>query len=281
MSGDLYYRADPDDAHPIDVVLMAPDQPPIRGRVIDVFMDGVGVRLPRSTALPLGLKVDLGLSVKHGERPIGLSAVVRARKEGRSFRRYGFRFTSRAEIEEKLPRGLYSIFNRRRAERYYLTERIGVSVIPDGRFETLPAMLGDVSLVGASVMVEPKCENVLARADRMSLCIDQTVMHVVGEDGVARPATEPMIVDVLVHNRLLLDGIVRYGCEFDPNREDTDRKSRMLVDYVIHREGELQAAADAEAAGEAKPNSATEDAVDASDETGTDDEDPTDTPKSS
>lgn len=240
MSGDLYYRADPDDAHPIDVLLMAQGQPPIRGRVIDVFMDGVGVRLPRSTALPLGMPVELGLSVKHGERPIALSAVVRARKEGRSFRRYGFRFTSRAEIEEKLPRGLYSIFNRRRAERYYLTERIDVSVIPDGRFETLPAKLGDVSMVGASVVVEPKCENVLARADRMQLCIDQTVLHVVGDDGVARPATEPMILDVLVHNRLLLDGIVRYGCEFDPTRDDSDHKARVLVDYVIHREGSLQ-----------------------------------------
>jgi hypothetical protein len=240
MSGDLYYRADPDDAHPIDVVLLAPGQPPIRGRVIDVFMDGIGVRLPRSTALPLGLAVELGLSVEHGERPIGLSAVVRARKEGRSFRRYGFRFTSKKEIESKLPRGLYSIFNRRRAERYYLTERIGVSVIPDGRFETLPAQLGDVSLVGASVVVEPKAENVLARADRMQLCIDQTVLHLIGEDGVARPASEPMLIDVMVHNRLLLDGAVRYGCEFDPSRDDTDHKARVLVDYVIHREGELQ-----------------------------------------
>ncbi len=250
MSGDLYYRADPDDAHPIDVLLMAEGQPPIRGRVIDVFMDGVGVRLPRSTALPLGLPVELGLSVKHGERPIGLSAVVRARKEGRSFRRYGFRFTSRAEIEEKLPRGLYSIFNRRRAERYYLTERIGVSVIPDGRFETLPAKLGDVSLVGASVVVEPKCENVLARADRMTLCLDQTVLHVLDQDGVSRPATEPMLLDVLVHNRLLLDGAVRYGCEFDPNAEESERKARILVDYVIHREGELQAEAEKAAAEE-------------------------------
>ncbi|MEM9693465.1 MAG: PilZ domain-containing protein [Myxococcota bacterium] len=243
MDGNLYYRADPDDARPIDVLLMADGQPPIKGRAIDVYTDGIGVRLPRGTALPLGMHVELGLSVPHASRPVALSAVVRARKEGRSFRRYGFRFTSREEIEEKIPQGLYSIFNRRRAERYYLSEKMSVSVIPDCRFEPLPAKMGDVSMVGSSVIVEPRCENVLAGSDRMQVRVEADTLLIVDENGAATPAAEPLAVDVIVHNRILLDSGVRYGCEFDPSRDDTVNKAQILVDFVLHQE-RLREAAD-------------------------------------
>lgn len=231
LDQNLYYRADPDDQSPIEVVVMIPGRPPMRGRVIDVYVDGIGVRLPRSTVLPLGLDVEVGLKVPHAPRPIALSAMVRARKEGRSFRRYTLRFVSRDEIDEKIPQGLYSIFNRRRAERYYLSEKLAIAVVPDGRFETLPAKLGDVSLVGASVLVGPKVERVLATSERLQLVLETAALATLGE------VSEALVLDVIVHNRLLLDGSIRYGCEFNPSAAGSDDKAQRLVALVMSHEG--------------------------------------------
>lgn len=220
----LYYHAD--DGHGIDVVLVAAGHPPISGSVIDVYMDGVGVVLPSTATLPLGQCVELGLSTKDATYRVRVGAVVRTRHEEGNKRRYGLRFRSNDELRRKVPEGLYSLFNRRRAQRFRLSVPIGVCLTPKNAVKPLRAEISGVSDTGLSLLVDQRSELELAGAKRV----------VLRRDDVPEPT-----YDLIVQNRLMLDQEgIRYGCAFATASPLQRERARALVEELIEREGQLQ-----------------------------------------
>jgi len=220
----LYYRAD--NGHSIDVVLVAAGHPPISGSVTDVYMDGVGIVLPSSATLPLGQSVELGMSPKDAAYKVRVSAVVRTRHEEESRRRYGLRFQSNDELRRKVPEGLYSLFNRRRAQRFRLSTPIDVCVTPNNSIRPVNAQITGVSETGLSLVVAQQSEVELASAKRIIMRRDD-----------APDAT----LELMVKNRILLDHDgIRYGCAFTTRSPAQQRRATMLVEDLVERERRVQ-----------------------------------------
>ena len=244
MDSEILYFTEVDEVREIEVVVLHDDgRLPVSGRVVDVFVDGVGVRLPKSTSLALGLEVELGLSLPNepAARPVTLSAQVRTRREAPTNRFYGFRFTRPEELDDKLPRGLYSIFNRRSAERFTLTVPLNITASPIDECRPVLAKVNGASQTGCSLLVDQTSEQVLAHADVIKLSIDQPLLRVVRK-GTPVPVPDYTTLDAIVHNRLLLpDGNVRYGCEFDPEDGGADEDRSRFVEFLLNRERKLRA----------------------------------------
>ncbi len=242
MDSEILYFTEVDEARAIEVLVLLPSKLPDSGRVVVVFVDGVGVRLPKSTSLALGMEVELGLSLPTDPeaRPVTLSALVRTRREAPTYRFYGFHFTRPEELDDKLPRGLYSIFNRRYAERFHLTELLNITASPLDECRPVLAKVNGASETGCSLLVDQKSEAVLAHADVIKLGIDQPQLRVVRNTPVPLPNSTSL--DVIVHNRLLLpDGNIRYGCEFDPEDGGADEDRSRFVEFLLNRERKLRA----------------------------------------
>jgi hypothetical protein len=246
MRSELLYGKGEED-HEIDAVLHIPGQLPVKGRVHDVFIDGVGVVLPKTVSLPLGSRFQLSLSVPINEKLVTLTAMVRTRSELPTSRRYGFRFLSRTEIEAQLPLGLYSIFNRRRAERFHLAQALAVAVSPlpargsDGPAPSTRAVLANLegaSKTGCSLLMNRQNDERLAGSDRVLIRVDIVPPErVLASDADAPDTTRTASVLAIVHHRMLMDdNNVRYGCEFDY----VDREGRLAVErfvgYLMERE---------------------------------------------
>ncbi len=236
VSGDkqVYFRADPDAGRAIEVELFAAGCAPSTGRVVDVYLDGISARFgaQSSPQLAIGKRVYLRLQCRVPKALIELEAVVRDREEGSKWRSYGFRFSSRSELEGKLPMGLYSIFNRRRHYRVRLSAPERVVVAPvylgdkSGRAQL--AWLSGASLSGVSLLVDPQTEQKLSTFERLALSIGPPVCE------------SPLELVVRVRNRQLADeGRIRYGCEMaDEGLRGAAHPSReRLLEALMQREG--------------------------------------------
>ncbi len=236
MSGDkqVYFRADPDEGRAIEVELFTPGCAPLKGRVVDVYLDGISARFNAQTSpqLAIGESVYLRLLCRVPEAIIELAAVVRDREEGQEWRSYGFRFSSRSELEGKLPMGLYSIFNRRRHYRVRLSAPERVSVAPvylgDKSRRAQQAWLSGASLSGVSLLVDPETEQQLSSFERLELTLEPPICE----------TTLKLVVRV--RNRQLSgDGRIRYGCEMvdEASSRATQPDRERLLRALMQREG--------------------------------------------
>jgi len=219
----LYYR--PEQSPRINVELIGDDGKFVRGRVTDVYVDGVGVHLPASACLALGSCVQLGLSTTDASYSVKLHAVVRSRQDGKQFRVYELRFRSNEDLRESATQGLYSMLNRRNTQRFRLSAPLQVAVTPHGACQPVSARLSGVSETGLSLVVDRQFEMGLAESERLVLRTQEPV------------ATR---VDLVVRNRLLLDNDgIRYGSAFADDTEGNTERATDLVDALLERERTL------------------------------------------
>ncbi len=207
----------------------------VTGHVTDVYVDGVGLRLPTIAAIGIGEKVELSLWVEGVERPVALAARVRARRDTETERRYRLRFVSREELAQKLPRGLYSLFNRRRCERVRLTSPLDSTLSSLGEGVRATAEIDGVSRGGCSLVVDADTERLFASTERVLIGLRQPGLQLVG-----KPRT--WSVHAVIHNRQATDtGLIRYGCELLPENAAGALELERIFDYLLEREHALRA----------------------------------------
>jgi c-di-GMP-binding flagellar brake protein YcgR len=252
MESELLYGKGDGEQHPIEVVLHLPNEPPVKGKVHDVFIDGVAVVVAKAVSLPLGARYQLTLSIDACERLVTLTAVVRTRSEGETDRRYGFRFVSKSEIDAQLPLGLYAIFNRRRAERVHLAHPVAVAVwcvpiLAAGALAARPVTSGELAVLahlegasrtGCSLLMNRKNEERLTGSERLLIRVDiSPPPRVLARETDAPDTMRRLSIGATVHHRMLTeDQNVRYGCEFDRLDRDSSAAVARFVSYLLERE---------------------------------------------
>ncbi len=256
---DEFFHVTSDGQSDIDVAVHLRDQRPARGKVSEVFDDGVGVVLPKSVSLALGTVHQLTLSVDACERLVTLTAIVRARSDRGADRRYGFRFASKREVEAQLPLGLRSLCNRRRAERFQLRQPLAVTLSPLAIFPahgSLPppslssaavlAKLDGVSNTGCSLVLNRASDERLTASERVLIRVDLAapprlipVKDSIDSEGDAPDTTRTLCIEATVHHRVLCeDGNVRYGCELAPLDREGGAAILRFISYLQDRDRE-------------------------------------------
>jgi c-di-GMP-binding flagellar brake protein YcgR len=205
------------------------------GIVVDVTVDGAGVRFPLSTApnIAIGEKVELEFASQQ-QKILSVSAFVRFRREEETVRRYGLEFLERDVVEQQLPPALARLFNRRGAFRVRPDAAAPIDVtlegfLSKGSVERTTVALVDLSVTGMAVTVGPDFEKAFAGN------VDVRVsMELPGYP-------DDINLGAVIRYRKLLEEGVHYGIWFDPERTaNFARQRRAIMDYVVRRYREEQ-----------------------------------------
>jgi hypothetical protein len=219
------------------VTLSAEGHTPAPGVVVDVTVEGAGVRFALSTApsIAIGREVLLEFGSQQ-QKILTVAALVRFRREEEAFRRYGLEFIDRDLVQKQLPPALARLFNRRGAFRVRPdpTQPVNVTLegfLSSGNVERTTVTLIDLSVTGLAVTVSHEFERAFAGN------IDVRVsMELPGYP-------EDINLGAVIHYRKLLDKGVHYGIGFDPQRTANFSKQRKaIMDYVVKRYREEQSA---------------------------------------
>jgi hypothetical protein len=220
----------------IAVQVLIPHEAAMSGRVGCIDAEGLHAVMVRDTSLPLGERVRVALSIDGVARAAVTRAVVAGRHERQQEREYVFRFLSRVEVDQALPRGLYAMANRRRSDRFRLAVPLKVAISAPRRSDLEPhrsravAMLDGASQEGCSLIVDGETERAFANVERITLEV-RSSCHT-EDSGTIRWWR----VDATIsHRQLCDDGDVRYGCRLDPspNREQ-------LIAFLLDRDLEAK-----------------------------------------
>ena len=229
------YRVQPEDKDFLEVTLSSGGQTLAPGIVVDVTVDGAGVRFPLATApnIAIGEKVDLEFASQQ-QKILAVSAFVRFRREEETVRRYGLEFLDRELVEKQLPPALARLFNRRGAFRVRPDPAAPVSVtlegfVSKGSVERTTVPLVDLSVTGMAVTVGTDFEKAFSGN------VDVRVsMELPGYP-------DDINLGAVIHYRKLLGDGVHYGIGFDPERTaNFARQRRAIMDYVVRRYREEQ-----------------------------------------
>ena len=226
------YRVVPDDAHRLDIAVKTEDGKAFRGEVLDVAIDGAGTRFERETGPVFGLghSVALIFSAPWLDEPIEVSGKVRSRIELGEYRqyRYSFEFDQSAELQKRLPEGVFRLFNRRCAYRTSPDPAKPVAVVikpPGVGMAKVTARLKDISVSGLALLVDPEAENTLGELDVIEMSF--------------RLPTSDQDFQLVgwIRSRELVNEHARYGVEFDDKRsKHFARRRDEIFAYVADRQ---------------------------------------------
>lgn len=230
-----HYRVIPGQTRRLDVsVRVEGDGRVFRGEVLDMTIDGAGVRFTTDAApvVALGHSVMLTFSASWLDESFEVSGTVKSRielGESREYR-YGFAFDQSAELQKRLPSGVFQLFNRRGAYRVSTdpADPVAVTVrLPRVDMDPVTARLKDVSVSGLALLVSSGAEKTLGACDSVEMSFrlptSDKDLHLVG----------------WIRNRQLNHEHVRYGVEFDEERSHNfTRQQDEIFAYVMHRQRE-------------------------------------------
>ncbi len=228
LNSQLNYRPDHDDNEPIDAVLfLRPGQPAVRGRVIEIYDDGVKVLFPGQGVPRLALGHRVRLKLSNGRAPAPAYVIVKVLERHRAPSnctvRFCFVLPKRVHTANE---ALALILNRRRDTRRTLQVPLPVRVWPHSlkdEGQGVSARLVDVSLSGLGLEIAANDDELLAQADRL-------VVEVV--DDAQKPIVKLL---VFVRNaRYRGRKVVAYGCELAETC--TQRHYHRLLDRLFDRE---------------------------------------------
>jgi hypothetical protein len=205
------------------------------GIVVDVTVDGAGVRFALATApnIAIGEKVVLEFASQQ-QKILTVPALVRFRREEETVRRYGLEFLDRGVVEKELPPALARLFNRRGAFRVRPDPGKPIPVtlegfVAQGSVERTTVDLIDLSVTGLAVTVDHAFEKAFSGNVELRVSMD---IPDYGDD---------INLGAVIHYRKLLDEGVHYGIGFDPDRTSNFAKQRRaIMDYVVRRYREEQ-----------------------------------------
>lgn len=215
--------------------MSAPGQDAMPGVVVDVTVEGAGVRFPLSTAptVAMGAEVELEFGSRR-ERVLTVAARVRFRREEESYRRYGLEFIDRELVERQLPPALARLFNRRGAFRVRPEDGQVIEItlegfLDSGGVERTTVALVDLSVTGMAVTVPHEFE------EKFAGNVDVRVSFEL-------PGYNDLLnLGATIHYRKLLDDGVHYGIGFNPQRTaNFTRQRKAIMDYVVKRYREEQ-----------------------------------------
>lgn len=227
------YRVAPDDVNALDVTVKTEDGEVFPGKVLDVTIDGVGISFEKEGGPELGLskKVTLIFSGAALDDPVEVFGDVTSRVEAGELRhyRYGFAFDQSAELEKRLPAGIFGLFNRRGAFRISPdpTKPVEVSVTAPGvRGTKITTLLKDISISGLGFLLEPEAESILGAIEVIEMSF--------------RLPTSDEDFELLgrIRRRELIEKDILYGVQFDDQTEDFARRREEISAYVMHRQRE-------------------------------------------
>ena len=227
------YRVAPDEVNALDVTVKTEDGEVFPGKVLDITIDGVGISFEKEGGPELGLskKVTLIFSGAALGDPVEVFGEVRSRVEAGEFRhyRYGVAFDQSAELEKRLPAGIFRLFNRRGAFRSSPdpTKPVEVSVtVPGVKGTKITTLLKDISISGLAFLLEPEAESILGAIEVIEMSF--------------RLPTSDEDFELLgrIRRRELIEKDILYGVEFDDQTEDFGRRREEISAYVMHRQRE-------------------------------------------
>ncbi|MHC4415811.1 MAG: PilZ domain-containing protein [Planctomycetota bacterium] len=223
------YRVELDEAAGLRVTIPNPKGRPFVGRLLDVSADGAGARFqaPEFPELAVGQEVNLIMTSDRLKSSLKVAARVQHRAEEEGFRRYGFRFLRREQLEAQLSPALRQLFNRRKAVRVSPDTRSSVptalEAAPGG--PSAKARLEDLSALGAGVSLEAEAEAVFATTTRVGISLSLP--------GCRDP------VDLVGHIRYrrLVGARIHYGIEFDAAlSRHFEQQQEAITEYVMQRQ---------------------------------------------
>lgn len=210
------------------------DHDPVQGTLVDLSASGASVLTGASSedvpGLVVGADVDLTFEVPGLDPVSGISAVVRHERDSVDGRVFGVEIVHGEALDNFLPAGMFSAFNRRRHYRLDFTEKsapvVDVRGLPDG--EVSVAILANVSVSGCLLRFEP------ARAPAVQAPL-QIEFQLPGMDfrfdlrGIVRSAADSR-------------ESARRGIEFDARgSENFMTQEQQLSQFIVRRQQELRA----------------------------------------
>lgn len=215
----------------LQAALGLPGERMSEGRIVDLGMQGAGIEfdLGHGPRFPVGAEVRVRFQIEG--RALVVAAQVRYRRDG-DMRRYGLRFLRLDMLDRAMRASLHKLVNQRAAFRVEPSDaeqilvRLIVPGASDARSERWAAQLLDLSASGMAVKVPRRVEDALCDAE--DLRVELTLPR----------QSRPLILMVVLRQRVLLSDGVRYGMFFDRDDPAFAGVENAVMAYVMRRQRE-------------------------------------------